>query len=77
MVGQGVGDLVADPHHRVEGLEGVLEDLGRGHVPNIPSELGWKAEWKHNRKGLLTRLAAGSILFLVVISYLRRNKAES
>ena len=62
---------------RVGEVEGVLEDLGRGHVPNIPSELGWKAEWKHNRKGLLTRLAAGSILFLVVISYLRRNKAES
>ena len=60
---------------RVGEVEGVLED--RGHVPNIPSELGWKAEWKHNRKGLLTRLAAGSILFLVVISYLRRNKAES
>src|SRR5919202_4267388 len=35
---------------RVNVVEGVLVDLRHGHVPNIVAELGWKAEWKHNRK---------------------------
>jgi hypothetical protein len=35
---------------RVGMVEGVCEDLTRGHVPNIFRELGWKAEWQYNRK---------------------------
>jgi hypothetical protein len=40
---------------RVGVVEGYLEDLSRGHVPNVFAERGWKAEWKHKRKGLVTR----------------------
>jgi hypothetical protein len=39
---------------RVNEAEGVLGDLASGRVPNIPSELGWKAEWKYNRTSLVT-----------------------
>lgn len=49
---------------RVEIVEGLASDLVRGHIPNIFSELGWKAEWKHNRKGLITKVAIGTGLVL-------------
>jgi hypothetical protein len=41
---------------RVGVVEGIVDDLRHGHVPNIVDELGWKAEWKHNRIGLVGRL---------------------
>ena len=62
---------------RVGEVEGILEDFGRGHVPNIPGELGWRAEWKHNRRSLLTRIAVGIVLASVAISSLRDRKNQS
>src|ERR671929_1646958 len=47
---------------RVSVVEGILDDLKRGHVPNIFAEGGWKAEQRHNRKGLVTRVAVGAAL---------------
>lgn len=47
--------LVAD---RVNVVEGVLEDLAHGHVPNIFAEKGYPIEWKYDKKGLLLKLAA-------------------
>jgi hypothetical protein len=49
--------MVAD---RVEMIEGLASDLAKGHIPNIFGELGWKAEWKHNRKALITKAAVGT-----------------
>ncbi|MDB5196741.1 MAG: hypothetical protein JWP88_1112 [Flaviaesturariibacter sp.] len=46
--------LVAD---RVNMVEGIIDDLAHGHVPNIFAEKGWKAEWKHNPKGLVIKVA--------------------
>src|SRR3954451_20832891 len=57
---------------RVGVIEGVLEDLAHGHIPNIPSELGWKAEWQHNRKSLVTRVVVGTLLTAGLIAYLTR-----
>ena len=62
---------------RVGVVEGVLEDLSHGHVPNIFSELGWKAEWKHNRKSLVTRLAVGAVIASAAYVYLRSRKDDS
>jgi hypothetical protein len=59
---------------RVNVVEGVLEDLRRGHIPNIFEELGWKAEWKHNRKNLVGRVLIGATLAFAVIVYLRSRK---
>jgi len=41
--------LLAD---RVNMVEGIADDLARGHVPNILGEMGIKAEIKHNPQGL-------------------------
>ena len=42
---------------RVDVVEGLVGDLARGHVPNLPAEMGWRAEWRHNRAGAVRKLA--------------------
>lgn len=42
---------------RINVVEGVIEDLGQGKVPNIPAEMGARAEWRHNKTGLATKAA--------------------
>jgi hypothetical protein len=42
---------------RLNVVEGVVEDLAQGKVPNIPAEMGARAEWQHNKKGLATKVA--------------------
>ena len=58
---------------RVNMVEGVLTDLRHGHVPNIVAELGWKAEWKHNRTDLVRRLLLRAVLVSAAIAYFRRG----
>lgn len=59
--------LLAD---RVNVVEGIVDDLKRGHIPNIFAEKGMKAELKHNPKGLakkvLVTLAVGSIAYAML-----------
>src|SRR3712207_8744894 len=61
---------------RVGVVEGYIEDLSRGHVPNVFAERGWKAEWKHNRTGLVTRVAAGALLATAAFALLRRGEED-
>ena len=57
--------LLAD---RVNMVEGILDDLKRGHIPNIFAEKGWKAEWKHNPKGLATKVAVSLVVTAAVVT---------
>jgi hypothetical protein len=41
---------------RVNVVEGIVDDLKRGHIPNIFAEKGMKAELKHNPKGFAKRM---------------------
>ena len=65
--------LLAD---RVNVVEGVLEDLTKGHIPNIFAEKGWKAEWKHNPKGLITKVAVGVVVTAAVATLLFRKRKD-
>ena len=54
---------------RVNAVEGIIDDLAHGHVPNIFAERGWKSEWKYNRNGmikkaLITTAVIGGIVLL-------------
>lgn len=40
---------------RIGVVEGLADDLGRGHLPNVFAERGWAAEWKYNRAKLVSR----------------------
>ena len=43
---------------RVNVVEGIVSDIAGGKFPNIWAEKGYNASWKHDRTGLITRLAA-------------------
>lgn len=65
--------LLAD---RINMVEGIIDDLKHGHIPNIFAERGWKAEWKHNPKGLAIKVLTGVLITTAVIGMLRK-KARS
>lgn len=62
---------------RINVVEGIIDDLKRGHIPNIFAERGWNAEWKYNKKGVIKKgviaLAITSALITLFI-YRRNNK---
>lgn len=53
---------------RINVVEGVVEDLAHGKLPNIPAEMGVRAEWQHNKPGLAKKVAViaaiGGLAFL-------------
>jgi hypothetical protein len=62
---------------RIGVVEGVVDDLAHGHVPNIFGELGLKAEWKHNRKNFVTKLLIGAAIASAAVIYLRGRNDDS
>ena len=61
---------------RVGVVEGYLEDFSRGHVPNVFAERGWKAEWRHNRIGLVRRILVRVVLISAAVAYLSSRRAD-
>ena len=61
---------------RINVVEGLVEDLARGRIPNIPAEMGAGAAWKHNKKGVLT-MAAIATGVVAGITLLVRSRSES
>lgn len=51
--------LLAD---RINVVEGILDDLRRGHIPNILAEMGWRSEWKYNRQGFIKKALVLSLI---------------
>lgn len=67
--------LLAD---RINAVEGIVDDLRHGHIPNIFAERGWKSEWKHNPRGLAKKVLIGVALTAVALTLLSRHRhAES
>lgn len=60
--------LLAD---RVNVVEGIVDDFKKGTIPNIFAEKGWKAEWKHNPKGLITKVAVTAAVTYGIVRWLR------
>ena len=66
--------LLAD---RVNMVEGVAEDLARGHVPNVLGEMGIKAEMKHNPAGLAKKaLVVGAVVGVACYLLNRRDRDD-
>jgi hypothetical protein len=61
---------------RVAVAEGVVEDLKNGQAPNIFAERGWKAEWEHNRAGLLRRVLVQAGLLYAAFAFFRGRRAR-
>ncbi|GAB3255714.1 hypothetical protein GCM10027347_17050 [Larkinella harenae] len=61
---------------RVNAVEGIIDDIKQGHVPNIFAERGWKAQWKHNPKGLVQKVAIGAVVTMAVYMWLKNKKED-
>jgi hypothetical protein len=61
---------------RINVVEGVVQDLGRAKVPNIPAEMGIKSEWQHNKRGLATKIAVTVAVSAVVVALLSRRGGD-
>jgi hypothetical protein len=62
---------------RVGVVEGILDDLGHGHVPNLFAERGWKAEWRHNRASLILRILVILALISAAVAHVGGRRAGS
>jgi len=63
---------------RVNVVEGIVDDLRTGKVPNIPAEMGLPAKWEHDKKGLAhtAGIALAGAAALVLLSRRRKRKAR-
>ncbi len=59
---------------RVNVVEGIGHDLLHGRIPNIFSEMGGKAELKHNPVGLVTKVTVASALIGASYFLLKRRR---
>jgi len=62
---------------RVNVVEGIVQDLARAKIPNIPAEMGMRSEWKHNRKGLVTKLAVTAAIGAAAFALFSRSRGRS
>lgn len=65
--------LLAD---RVNVGEGLVEDLARGHVPNLYAEMGGRAELMHNPKGAARKAAIGLAAVALLALALQRRRSR-
>lgn len=62
---------------RVNVVEGILDDLAHGHVPNIFAEMGGPAEWRYNRAGFVRKaLIAGAVVGTLALYLGRRRRRD-
>ncbi|WP_256007440.1 hypothetical protein [Pedobacter deserti] len=59
---------------RINVVEGLVDDIKRGHFPNIIAERGWKAEWKHNKKGMVVKIATFAALSYIIYLSCRKSR---
>lgn len=59
---------------RVGVVEGIVDDLRHGTIPNLVDELGWSAEWKYNRKNFVRRIVGKAIVISLAAALLLRKK---
>ena len=61
---------------RISVVEGTLDDLKQGHLPNVFAERGWKAEWQLNRTSLVRRILIRVVLVSAAVAYFRSRRAH-
>lgn len=65
--------IIAD---RVNVVEGFIEDLKNGMVPNIFSEKGMTADWKYDKMGLLQKVAIAAAITTVAVTLISRSRDD-
>lgn len=63
---------------RINVVEGIFQDLAKGHIPNIPAEMGIKSELKYNKQGAVKKLLiAGSLISVGILFFQSRNQSKA
>ena len=65
--------LLAD---RINVIEGLVSDLKIGYIPNLFSERGMKADWKYNRKELVTQVIVAAAVTTTICLLLSKKKKK-
>ena len=65
--------LLAD---RINVGEGIVSDLARGHIPNIPAEMGARAEWQYNRAGFVRKAVAVTAIVGIGVYLMQRRSGR-
>jgi len=63
--------LLAD---RVQMGEALIDDISRGHVPNLYAEMGGRAELRHNPMGAARKAAIGVAALALVAMALKKRR---
>jgi hypothetical protein len=66
--------LLAD---RVNVVEGIVDDLKNGHIPNIFAEKGWKSAWKYNPKGMAKKIIVTAAVAAVAVTLISASRKTS
>ena len=61
---------------RINVVEGIVEDLRQGKMPNIPAEMGARAEWEHNPKGAAIKFGVALAAVAGLVAVLGRRNAH-
>jgi len=64
--------LAAD---RVNMVEGIVEDLAQGHIPNVLGEMGIRAELRHNPAGLVRKALIATVVVGGIVAIRKRRRA--
>ncbi|MDB5965133.1 MAG: hypothetical protein JWQ72_1633 [Polaromonas sp.] len=59
---------------RVNMVEGIGADLMQGHIPNVFSEMGGKAEFKYNREAAIKKAVVASAVVGIGLLLLTRSR---
>lgn len=63
---------------RINVIEGKIDDLKQGVLPNPWIERGWGAEWKHNRVAFVGKAVRTALLITVAFMLIKRkNRSKS
>jgi hypothetical protein len=63
---------------RVNVVEDLVRDVAHLRVPNLPREMGWRAELRYNRAGFIRKAAVAGVIIgaLVALSRARRGRRQ-
>ena len=56
---------------RINVVEGLLDDLRRGRVPNVLAETGVPALWRHDRRSVIDRLLVTAAITAISVTSVR------